>query len=97
MSEWSCSRCNAAAYTVDDSTPMHRCPATNGLLTPLVIAGTHAKIEVKEREDYVGTEVPQLDSDGRPVMSIVVTRDKGQDCVIFPPAARGTAGHGVLE
>lgn len=84
---WSCVVCTEAARTVDDAIPMHRCPGTKGLLTPLVLDGTRAKIQVMEREDYVGDELVQTDGDGRPVMSIVTTRDDGQDCIVFPPSA----------
>jgi len=54
----------------------------------MVPAGTKAKVEANEREDYIGDEQVQLHQ-GRPVMNLVVTRDDGQDCVIFAPTAVG--------
>jgi hypothetical protein len=54
----------------------------------MVPAGTHCKIEVHVREDYVGKELVQTDANGRPVMSVVTTRDDGQDCTVYAPTAR---------
>ena len=59
-----------------------------GLTTPYVRKGTAAKHEAVLREDYVGDELVQTDDTGRPVMSIVTTRDNGQDVRVFAPAAR---------
>jgi hypothetical protein len=55
-------------------------------------AGTRAKVEAKVREDYVGEDKGKvlLDARGKPVMSVVTTRDKGQDVTVFAPMA--TAG-----
>jgi hypothetical protein len=57
----------------------------------MVPAGTKAKVEAKEREDYVGKEEVQTDGEGKPVMSIVTTRDEGQDCTVLAPTAQGSA------
>jgi hypothetical protein len=54
-------------------------------------AGTAARVERRDRDDYVGKEKVQTDGNGRPVMSIVTTRDNGQDVVVFAPLARGKA------
>lgn len=89
--EWYCPHCTEAARTVDAAIPMHRCVSTKGLLTPLIREGTTAKIEVVERQDYIGKEKAQSDADGRPIMSVVTTRDEGQDCVVFPAAATASA------
>jgi len=48
-----------------------------------------AEVEAREREDYVGTEKVQTDEDGRPVMSVVTTRDNGQDTAVYAPVATG--------
>jgi len=51
-------------------------------------------VEAREREDYVNGEVVQtVDVDGkaRPIMSIVTTRDDGQDCTVLAPQARATS------
>jgi hypothetical protein len=49
--------------------------------------GIKAKVFAKEREDYVGSDLVQLDGDGRPIMSVVTVRDDGQDAVVFAPTA----------
>ena len=55
----------------------------------MVPAGTNCKIEAVEREDYVNGEQIQTDGEGRPVMSVVTTRDDGQDCTVYAPTAVG--------
>jgi hypothetical protein len=58
------------------------------LTAPMVLAGTAAKVELRERDDYVGNDRVQLDPERkRPVMSIVTTRDNGNDVVVFAPTA----------
>jgi hypothetical protein len=54
----------------------------------MVPAGTRCKVEVREREDYIGKERVQM-HEGRPVMSVVTTRDNGQDTAVFAPTATG--------
>jgi hypothetical protein len=73
--------------TYDSKLPMHPCPKIAGLMTPLLKEGVRAKIEVVERPDYVGGELVQVDGNGRPIMSVVTTRDDGQDCTVFAPVA----------
>ena len=69
----------------------HICPALRGLTAPMVPQGTNAKVELREREDYVNGENVQLDPEkGRPVMSVVTTRDDGQDVAVFAPTATAT-------
>ena len=71
-------------------TQMHPCPKLRGLIAPMVPAGTAAKIELREREDYVNGDKVQLDPEkGRPVMSLTTTTDKGQDVRVYAPAATG--------
>jgi hypothetical protein len=53
----------------------------------MVPAGTRCKVEAVERGDWVGKERVQLDGEGRPVMSVVTTRDDGQDCTVLAPSA----------
>jgi hypothetical protein len=56
----------------------------------MVPAGTKCKIEAVEREDYVGRDLVQRNGEGTPIMSIVTTRDDGQDCNVLAPCAVGT-------
>jgi len=87
---WECPNCDHTHVTRETAphTPFHPCRGLRGGLTsPMVPAGTRAKVEAREREDYIGNELVQLHN-GRPVMSVVVTRDDGQDCAVFAPTAR---------
>jgi len=68
-------------------THLHTCSGLRGLTAPLLLMGTRAKVEAHEREDYVGNDSVQMDIDGRPIMSVVTTRDDGQDVVVFAPTA----------
>lgn len=90
---WECANgCTVRARTTsaDAPIPFHTCRHLRGLNAPLVPAGTRAKVEAVEREDYVGGELVQTDADGRPVMAIRTTRDEGMDCAILAPTATGT-------
>lgn len=87
---WVCPNC-PVTDTTSGFTPnrYHRCRGAGifaGLLAPLVPAGTRAKVAVREREDYIGDEDVQLHR-GRPVMSVVTTRDEGTDALVFAPTA----------
>lgn len=84
---WVCPNCTVT-YVAETFLPnrFHTC-AKNGLTAPMIPEGVKAKIEVREREDYVGNEIVQKDRNGRPVMSIVTTRDDGQDVVVYAPTA----------
>lgn len=85
---WYCPNCEAAARTVDQKTPMHRCRGLAGLMIPLVREGVKAKHEKVERGDWIGTEDVQYDADRRPTMAVVTETNEGQDCTVFAPAAR---------
>jgi hypothetical protein len=87
---WECSNCDLQQVTrrSDVHTEFHHCAGLAGLWAPMVPAGTRTKVEVNEREDYIGRDLPQMHQ-GRPVMNLVVTRDDGQDCIIYAPTAVG--------
>ncbi|HEY4632314.1 MAG TPA: hypothetical protein VIH00_00230 [Candidatus Limnocylindrales bacterium] len=90
---WECPNCTTVQRTTEPRphTRFHPCPGLHGLTAPMVPAGTRCKVETREREDYVGDEQVRL-HEGRPVMSVVTTRDDGQDVAVFAPTAtaRGT-------
>lgn len=93
---WECPSCGLLDVTHEQRThtQMHPCPALGGLLTPMVPAGSKARHVAREREDYVGSDLVQLDDNGRPVMSLTTEHDDGrQDCMIFAPAA---SAHGSI-
>ena len=92
---WECPNCTATHVTHEQlpHTPFHPCRGLKGLTAPFIPAGTKAKVEARDRDDYVNGEMVQVNGEGRPVMSIVTTRDDGQDCAVLAPAAvwkRGT-------
>ena len=89
--DWYCPNCGKTDQTVEarPHTRFHTCPKLRYLVAPMLPAGTKAKVEAHEREDYVGTDVVQTDGDGRPVMSVVTTRDEGTDVAVFAPVASG--------
>lgn len=87
MKIWSCPKCSAAARTVDDKIPMHRCPAM-GLMVPLLADGEGAQLVAVDREDYIGKEDVRLDANGRPVMAVVTRHPDGrEDRTVYAPTA----------
>lgn len=89
---WECPNCVAKHVTHEPRphTPFHSCHGLRGLTAPFLPAGTRAKVEAKDREDYVGADLVAADAEGRPVMSVVTTRDDGQDCTVLAPCATAT-------
>jgi hypothetical protein len=91
---WTCPNCPLEQVTREarPHSRMHACRGLFGLTVPMVPAGTRCKIEAVEREDYINGECVQLAPEtGRPVMAAVTTREDGQDCTVYAPAA---IGHG---
>jgi hypothetical protein len=89
--EWYCPNCGLRSQTREarPHSRFHVCPKLRGLTAPMLPVGTSAKVTAHEREDYIGTDKVQTDANGRPVMSVVTTRDNGQDTAVFAPAATG--------
>jgi hypothetical protein len=65
----------------------HVCAGLKGLTAPMVPAGTRAKVEAIERQDYLNGDRVTRDGDGRPVMAVETTRDDGTDRAVFAPVA----------
>jgi hypothetical protein len=91
---WVCPNCDTTSITrnPEPHTQMHPCGGMNGFIAPMVEDGIKAKVEAVERGDYVNEEiVTYMDKDGHqvPIMSVVTTRDEGQDCAVYAPTARG--------
>ena len=84
---WECPSCTQQLVTTNPGLPMHCCAGLGGLTAPFVPAGTRAKHEAVDREDYLGSDIPQRDADGRVVMAIRTTRDEGEDCTVLAPTA----------
>ena len=92
---WYCPNCGRTdvSHEARPHSRFHTCPKLRGLSAPFVPAGTKAKVELREREDYVNGDMVQLDPElRRPVMSVVTTRDDGTDVAVFAPTATARAG-----
>jgi hypothetical protein len=89
---WGCPACDSAARTFDQKIPMHPCKGLAGLLAPLVPSGTRAKHTVVERGDWVGREMVQTDSNGRPVMAVQTETADALSTTVYAPTARGNVG-----
>lgn len=96
---WSCPNCLSVhvSHEAQPHTPFHPCAGLKGLSAPYVPAGTSCKVEAREREDWIGRDLPQLDGDGRPKMAVVTTRDDGEDCTMLAPCATATLPRPVFE
>lgn len=90
VNRWYCPNCGKTdvSHEPRPHSRFHTCPKLRGLTAPFVPLGTKAKVELREREDYVNGDMVRLDPEQqRPVMSIVTTRDNGQDVAVFAPTA----------
>jgi predicted RNA-binding Zn-ribbon protein involved in translation (DUF1610 family) len=94
VTEWYCPNCGLTDQTrqAGPHSRFHTCPKLRGLTAPMVQKGVAARVTAHDREDYVNGELVQVDGNGRPIMSINVQRDEGNDVVVFAPTARAVAG-----
>lgn len=93
---WQCNSCgqqHIEPARAEVTTPMHACGALAGAWVPFVPSNSSGHLRVQEREDYIGTDMPYYDANGRVLMSVYVERDDGEDCFILAPTATsiGTA------
>lgn len=86
---WECPNCDLTQVTHEAAphSRFHPCRGLAGLTAPMVPAGTRCKVEAVERGDYVRDQLVQTDGNGRPVMSVVTTRDDGTDAAVYAPTA----------
>jgi hypothetical protein len=86
---WSCPNCEATKLTREarPHTPFHPCRGLAGLMVPFVPDGTDCKVEAVEREDYTNGDLVQVDGNGRVIMAASITRDDGEDRVVYAPTA----------
>lgn len=87
---WYCPNCGKEDVTHEarPHSRMHTCPRLRFLTAPMLQRGVAGKVELLEWQDYVGKELVQTDPErGRPVQSVVTTRDNGQDVQVFAPTA----------
>lgn len=89
---WVCPRCDTTAVTRETRphSEMHHCAGMAALWAPMVPDGVRCKVTAIEREDWIGGEDVRLDGRGRPIMSVITTRDDGQDCAVYAPTAHGS-------
>jgi hypothetical protein len=93
--DWYCPNCGATDTTKEMRVHVryHTCPRLRFLSAPMVRKGIAAKVELHEREAYVGDELVQYDPErGRPIVSIETTRDEGNDLIVFAPTATASVG-----
>jgi hypothetical protein len=92
VTRWECPNCPAQDVTriAGPHARFHICAGLAGLNAPMVPAGTRAKVEAVEREDYIGDEDVQYDANGRPIMAVVTTRADGNDVAVYAPTAHGS-------
>ena len=92
--DWYCPNCHLTDQTVEarPHTRFHNCPRMGMLTVPMLPAGVKAKVERVMRQDYVGREQIRTDDAGRPVQSVITTRDDGTDCVVYAPTAQARSG-----
>jgi hypothetical protein len=88
---WVCPNCDLKDVTsmAQPHTRFHSCAGLAGISAPLVPEGTKASVRAVEREDYIGREHVTYDGNKRPIMSVITTRDDGQDCAVLAPTATG--------
>lgn len=87
---WVCPNCDTQDVCAirPDQRRMHTCPGLKGLTAPLVPAGTKCKVESAAWEDYVRHDFAvRKDDEGKPVSAVNITRDDGNDVVVFPGTA----------
>jgi hypothetical protein len=86
---WRCPNCGREKRTQKPAhiphVPLHQCPRLRGTWVPFLEEHTKGRLEVVERGDYVGSDLPQTDGEGRPVQAVITHRDSGQDCRILAP------------
>lgn len=82
---WECPSCNRQHVTTNAGTqvPLHQCPNHAGAWVPFVRAGVKAHLRVNERQDYIGTDTPWTDDNGRIIQSVSTEREEGEDTHIF--------------
>lgn len=88
---WECPNCEIkdTAQVKPGESRMHCCAGLRGLIAPMVPAGTKCKTEAEEWQDYVGDDsTVRHDGEGRPISSVKVTREDGEDVAVFPQTAQ---------
>lgn len=86
---WACQDCPTRIRArVGTQTPLHPCPAHNGVRLPMLAEGERGDLRLKVRDDYVGNEDVSYDEQGRPICAAEIVREDGNDVWAYAPAAR---------
>jgi hypothetical protein len=91
--DWVCPNC-PTTVTTPLLTPnrYHTCPGLHDLIAPMVREGSDCKVEALPREDYLGSEIQRMGSDGRPYGGVRTERaDGSNDLAMFAPCAQASA------
>jgi hypothetical protein len=96
---WECPNCALTDVTTKPvANRYHPCAGLNGILAPMIPAGTRAKVTAVEREDYIGDEMVQLAPNGRPFLSVFTERPDGSnDVMVMAPSATGEGSANGLD
>lgn len=87
---WVCPNCPQTSVTrrADVHTEFHHCAGLRGVYAPMTVDGIRCKVELVEREDYIGADSLVIHDDrGRAVMGVRTTRDDGEDFAVHCPTA----------
>jgi hypothetical protein len=91
--DWACPECHLSERTRPRPNRWHNCARLNGLIAPLVLAGTDAKLVAVERGDYLRGATQRTDDTGRPHMAVVTEHADGHtDALVFPEVATAHLG-----
>jgi hypothetical protein len=92
--DWECPNCGLTERTrpiPPNAARFHPCPRLHMLKAPLVLAGSDCKIEVVEREEYLGAEIQRSGDDGRPYAGVRTEYADGHnDLAVYAPLAYGS-------
>lgn len=89
VKHWYCPNCPQTSVTRElrPHIRFHACRGLYGMTAPFIEVGQKVKVEAHEREDFVANEIVQTDERGKAIMSVVTTRDDGQDTIVFAPTS----------
>lgn len=94
VQHWECPNCTLTDQTreVQPHTRFHPC-AGLGITAPMVPKGSGARVSKNVREDFVGDEDVQYDTDGTPIMSVLTEYPDGHtDLAVLAPTVIAHTG-----
>lgn len=92
--EWACPNCSLRDVTAESRphSRMHACAGMSGITAPMLplrdVENKGARVVVKVREDYVGSEIVTTDENGTPIMAVETEYADGHtDLAVMAPMA----------